>query len=435
MKISLLTVFPDLFEKFFDTSIIGRARQQGLITCNVMSFFSLVAPKERIDAPTFGHGSGLLIKPEVIEKGIEHAQNASGKAFKVFFSPQGKKLTQPLLRDIAKKVQETQHLLLVCSRYEGMDERVEQEYADEVLSLGDYVLMGGDLPAMVFLEGLLRLVPGIVGKQESVEHESFSGPFVDYPEYTQPVTWHGKTVPEVLRSGNHAAMQAWRHDQATSKTVLQHYDWLRTSPLSIEDKKRAARFIPPHYCALMHTDVLLPDSRVGTTSVTSLDIHDIARSARTYGLKKYFIVTPLHDQQKLVTTLLDFWQKGTGITYNPQRHNALSSVELAAQLDEVIGTITQIHGVPPLIIATSARTEEHERIITYADQGKVWQHNRPVLFVFGTGKGLSPELLARCDYLLGPLCGLSDFNHLSVRSAAAIIFDRWLGLNPLRAPE
>ena len=183
----------------------------------------------------------------------------------------------------------------------------------------------------------------------------------------------------------------------------------------------------------MHDQVMLPHDQVGTTSVTSLDIHDIARSACTFGIKRYFLVTPLLDQQRIVERLLEFWKTGVGVAYNPHRHQAVKQVELADSLNQVIAAIEEKEGKSPLLVATSARYHDEgfgHKIITYFEQKRVWQADRPVLLLFGTGHGIAPEVLERCDYLLVPIEGFSDFNHLSVRSAVAIILDRWLGINP-----
>ncbi len=430
MNISILSVFPELYESFLNTSLIKRAQDQGLITCSRNSFFSFVQPKERIDGPVFGHSSGMVIKPEVVQRAIAEREKQAGKAFKIFFSPHGKKIDQPLLGTLAAMMQNIDHLMLVAGRYEGMDARIEEEYADLILSVGDFVVMGGDIPAMLFLEGLLRLLPGVVGKKESIEHESFSGPFLDYPSYTTPVVWEKREVPAVLRSGNHAAIEQWQEQTAAQKTVLTHFDWLKSHAMNEDQKQLAHSCIPSHYIALLHDEIVLPHNIVGTTSVTSMDIHDIARSAKTYGLKNYSIVTPLIDQQKIVRTLLDFWQEGHGIDYNKQRHEAIKSVTLCSTLDEVIAFIEEQEGKKPLLISTSARSLKHQNLITYQDQDYVWQEQRPVLFIFGTGKGLAQQVIDRCDYLLLPLKGFTDFNHLSVRSAVAVILDRWLGIQP-----
>jgi tRNA (guanine37-N1)-methyltransferase len=431
VNVSLLTVFPELYDVFLKTSLMGRSQEKSLVAYDVVSYFSYVKPKERIDAPTFGPGPGMLLRPDLVEKFILEKEAQHGKAFKVFFSPQGKKLDQRLLQKIAHKAQETQHLMLLPARYEGMDARVEEEYADLVVSLGDYVIMAGDLPAMILLEGVMRLLPGVVGNKESIERESFSGPFVDYPEYTAPVMWKNREVPEIIRSGDHGRIAQWRQEKAAEKTAMSHFDWLRAASTTPAQRALAQKFIPSHHCVLMHDEIVLPgDQVVGTTSVTSLDIHDIARSACTYGIKNYFIVTPLLDQKKIVERLLSFWKTGIGVDYNKHRHQAVSAVTLLDSLNDVVAALEQAEGKKPLLIATSARSQEQGAPrITYFDQERVWQEKRPVLFIFGTGHGLAPSVIERCDFLLLPVEGLSDFNHLSVRSAAAIIFDRWLGLN------
>jgi len=331
---------------------------------------------------------------------------------------------------LVSQIKNAGHVMLIPARYEGMDARVESVYADAVISLGDFVLMGGDLPAMALIEGMLRLVPGVVGKEESVADESFSGPFVDYPVYTEPVEWRGQKVPDVIRSGNHAAMTTWRQQQAIEKTVKHHFTWLRSQQLSAQEKLKVHNYIPKHYVALMHADVLIGEDRQrGVTSVTSIDVHDIARSSTTYGVQQFFIVTPLKDQQRIVGTLLDFWQKGIGVEYNRGRHEAVDRVRLKNTLDDVISAIEAHEGKKPIIITTSAGSHEHANLISYTDQQQVWAHERPVLLIFGTGKGLAPSVIQQSDYLLFPIHGFTAFNHLSVRSAVAIVLDRWLGIH------
>lgn len=431
MKVSVLTLFSDLYKPFFETSLMKRAEENGLLNYSLDSIFQYVDPKHRIDASTFGHQSGMLIRPEVIEKAIDTAEQQRGKAYKIFLSPQGKKLDQKLVKQLWKRVEKQQHLLFFASRYEGIDARVEEEYADEVISVGDFVTMGGDLPAMILMEALFRYMPGIVGKQESVEKDSFSGPFVDHPEYTKPVVWKGKEVPEILRSGNHKAIQEWQEQKAAEKTVLEHFDWLRSCSMTEKEIALAKSFMPSHYVALMHADMLLKEGRIGTTSITTLDMHDIARSCTTYGIKNYFIVSPLQDQKQIAQTVLDFWrEEKVGGEYNKDRHHALNGVVLQNDLDEVIAEIEKKEGKKPIIIGTTARTtDDAYDWISYHDQTKAWGHGRPVLFLFGTGHGMSQKLLDRCDYMLHPVRGFTTFNHLSVRSAVAVVLDKWLGFS------
>jgi len=429
MNISIVSVVPEIYKSFFQASLLQKAQEKRVLHIDLDYFFSFVGSKERIDAPIYGPGAGMLIRPEVVEKAIETKERLYGKSFKIFFSPQGKKLDQRLVQDIAQKALACGHLMLLPARYEGMDARVEEYYADEIISVGDFVLMGGDLAAMTLLEATARYIPGVVGKEESVTEESFTGAFVEYPHYTEPVVWKGMQVPEILRSGNHAAIENWRMQQAAKRTVFGHFDWLRASDMTEKEREFAKEYIPHHYCALLHEQVLIgPEKKNGTTSITSLDLHDIARSARTYGLKGYFVVTPLSDQQKIVHRLLEFWHT-EGQTYNKERHEAIKLVEVIGNLDDAIAIIEAKEGCKPLIIATSARAVGHANLISFYDQQRAWVKKRPVLFILGTGKGLDEEVIQGTDFLLKPIEGFSDFNHLSVRSAAAIIFDRWLGIN------
>lgn len=431
MKISIVTLFPELYTPFLQTSLLRRADEKGIVKFDVASMLDVCAPKERVDAPTFGHGPGMLIRPEVVERAVEAQEHKHGTAFKIFFSPHGKKITQPLLQTLYEKIQSKGgHCMTIAARYEGIDARAEEYYADEVVSIGDFVLMGGDVPAMMLLEGLLRFCPGVVGREESVQEDSFSGPFVDYPHYSAPVEWKGMKVPDVIRSGDHAALAAWRQKMSLERTVYHHFDWLRSQPTTLRERALVREAMPAHYVALMHTGIVLADNESeGTTSVTSIDIHDLARSTKTFGIEHYFVVTPLEDQKKIVGRLLEFWQEGAGVTYREHRHEALRSVSCVDSLAQVVTEIERREGKKPLIIATSAKEVAEEKNITYYDQERVWAEKRPILIIFGTGNGLGPTILSQCDYVLMPLEGFSAFNHLSVRSAAAIVLDRWLGIN------
>lgn len=435
MKVSVLSVFPHLYHDFLETSLVKRARESGTISFDVAGFSDFCKPKERIDGPTVGHGSGMAIRPEVVQRAVDGLEQKHGKAYRIVLTPQGKKLDQVKTVELAQVFQEHDHVMLLAGRYEGIDARAQTHYADLEISIGDYVLMGGDLPAMVLLEAVLRHIPGVVGKDDSVKKDSFSGAFIDFPTYTTPPReWKGRAVPEVLLSGNHAEIDAWRQEISASWTVREHFEWLRTHCTQSQEKKIAARHIPPHYIALLHDEVIVQQGQVGTSSVTSLDVHDIARSGRTYGIKEYFIVTPLEDQQKIIAKILEFWEHG-GIEYNQQRHEAVKIVSLADSLENAIKKVEEQEGQRPLIIGTSARSVGHAELITYKDQQKIWATGKPILFVFGTAKGLAPQVLERCDYLLIPVEGFSDFNHLSVRSAVAIILDRWLGINLNHLPK
>lgn len=444
MKISIITVFPEIHEPFIAASLLGKAIEKGVLSCNVIRLSSLVPPKERIDEPTAGPGAGMIIKPVLMQKAIDQAEQQYGPGVKIFFSPQGVKLDQRVLRQLSKELfsqpQEVSevsseatlkndHLILICSRYEGIDARVEEHYADLVLSIGDYVLMGGDIPAQVFLEGILRLLPGIVGKQASVEEDSFSGALLDHPEYGLPVEWEGKKIPDIVLSGNHAKIEAWRKEEACKKTLKKRFDWFITNSPTEEQVAYARSVIPRHYLAVMHTQIVLKGGQIGESSIASLDIHDVARSCATYGIEQFFIVSPLKDQRSILDTFLGFWRSQEGMEYNQSRFKSMQIVEPISSLTDVIEAIRAKEGKEPLIIATSAKQHNNVPAIDYHCQSMIWDYDRPILFIFGTGQGLADVVLDRCDYLLLPIYGLSSYNHLSVRAAVSIILDRWLGLD------
>ena len=416
MKISVITVFPELYRAFIKTSLIARAIENKLIELNLVRFSDMCEPKDRIDTPTCGPGSGMVLKPKVIAKAIGHCEEQYGPGYKIFFSPQGENLNQKQLRKFADSVLQKEltvktnenmkfsdediHIILVCARYEGIDERVEQYYADSIFSIGDYVLMGGDLPAQVFLEGFLRYIPRVVGKKESVEKDSFSGPFFDYPQYGLPVEWNGIKIPQIVQSGNHESIEQWRIATACKKTLRYRFDWVRQSFLSQDEKKTCKSNIPNHYVALMHSDVVVRGNNGGHTSVTSLDLHDIARSSATYGVENVFMVTELEDQRSIMQEFLNFWLSKKGIEYNSSRFEAVKKVIPIKSFEKVKLFIKEKDGAEPIIITTSAKQYGYAKAIDYFSQGKVWECNRPILFVFGTGQGLNEKILKQSDYLL-----------------------------------
>jgi tRNA (guanine37-N1)-methyltransferase len=435
MKISIATLFPALYNDFLKTSIIGKAINSNLVSVNLINIIELFNSdesnlKKRVDSPIVGHGSGMLLGVDIVQKAYEKNLLERGeKPFTIFFSPHGRVIDQNNIKDLLKRIG-NKNLLLFSGRYEGFDRRAEEFYADEILSIGNYVLMGGDLPIMVFMEAMLRLIPNVIGKKDSVENDSFEGAYIDHPSYAAPQNWMGFEIPDVLKSGNHLEIIKWKKRESFKRTVSKHFNWWRKWNTKIEERQEIKKFIPNHYCALLHNDVMMPDGRKGESSVTSIDIHDIARSSATYGIKKYFIVTRLESQKKLVQTFLNFWQNGNGLDYNQSRAFALNSVSCVSEINEVISEVEKIEGVKPICIVTSSRREvSHDKMINYFDHEKIWEKKRPIIFVFGTSHGISKEVMDFCDYKLIPIEGFEKFNFLSVRSAAAIIFDRWLGIN------
>jgi tRNA (guanine37-N1)-methyltransferase len=221
MKIDVLTLFPAMFAGPLDESIIKRARQAGLLDLQLWNLRDWAHDRHKtVDDRPFGGGPGMLLKPEPIFEAVE--QLATEKTHVVLLSPSGRTFNQAIARDMTQH----DHLLLVTGHYEGFDERIREHLADDELSIGDYVLTNGALPAMVVIDTVARLIPGVLGHDESAADESFSTGMLEYPHYTRPAEFRGMKVPEVLLSGNHAEIAKWRGEQAHLRTRQRRPDLL-----------------------------------------------------------------------------------------------------------------------------------------------------------------------------------------------------------------
>ncbi len=260
MQIDIVTIFPDFFRGPLDYGIIRRAQEAGLVKITVHDLRAFAHDRHRtVDDRPFGGGEGMVLKPEPIFECIEamgiapRDQRAAGKQSVVLLSAQGKRFDQKLANELVA----VERLALICGRYEGVDERVGQFLADRELSVGDYVLSGGELGAAVIVDCITRLIPGAVGNEASTQQESFtssglqpgegpdstcaSGGLLDYPHYTRPADFRGMEVPEVLASGNHEQIRRWRRSSALEKTLRNRPDLLNDVALSAEDKELLAR--------------------------------------------------------------------------------------------------------------------------------------------------------------------------------------------------
>jgi len=221
MKIDVLTLFPGMFPGPLDESIIKRACESGRLQLGVHDLRDYTHDRHRtVDDRPFGGGPGMLLKPEPLFEAVEALRGEKTRV--ILTSPAGRPFRQEIARELAGE----KHLLLVCGSYEGFDERVRQSLADDEISIGDYVLTNGALPAMVIVDAVTRLLPGVLGDDESSQDESFSGCLLEYPQYTRPAEFRGMNVPEVLLSGDHAAIEKWRREQATVQTRQRRPDLL-----------------------------------------------------------------------------------------------------------------------------------------------------------------------------------------------------------------
>ncbi|MDD8021183.1 MAG: tRNA (guanosine(37)-N1)-methyltransferase TrmD [Acidobacteriota bacterium] len=233
MRFDIITIFPGIFESLFAAGIIKKAQDKGMIEIQVHNLRDYTADKYRqVDDRPYGGLEGMVFKPEPVFKAVESIRQP-GRSLVCLLTPQGELFNSKL----AEKLATYRQVVLVCGRYEGVDERVSEYLVDEEISIGDYVLSGGELAAAVVVEAVSRFVPGVVGREESVRHDSFSTGLLDFPQYTRPRDFLGHKVPSVLFSGDHQKIARWRLKMALEKTLAKRPDILKSRKLSEEEKK------------------------------------------------------------------------------------------------------------------------------------------------------------------------------------------------------
>ena len=239
MNYHVLSLFPEMIENGMNTSITGRAITKGLLSLEAINIRDFAFNKhQKVDDYPYGGGAGMLMQAEPVYLSYESiAERIGRKPRVIFLTPQGKTFNQ----DMAKEFALEEDLVFLCGHYEGIDERVLEEIVTDYVSIGDYVLTGGELPAMVMMDSISRMVPGVLNNQESGETESFSGNLLEYPQYSRPEEWHGKKVPEVLLSGHHANVDKWRREQSIIRTAKWRPDLLPKADLTNKEWNEVRR--------------------------------------------------------------------------------------------------------------------------------------------------------------------------------------------------
>ena len=235
MRIDIITLFPEMCDTVLDESIIGRARKKGAVELNCHQLRDFAFDKHRrVDDTTYGGGMGMLMKAEPIALCFESLCEKLGKKpHFIYMSPKGRVLTQQRVRELS----ELENIAILCGHYEGVDQRVLDMYVDEEISVGDYVLTGGELPALILTDAVCRMLPGVLSEDICFEDESHYSGMLEYPQYTKPYEWRGIEVPEVLMSGHHANIEKWRHEHSLLETARLRPDMLEKLELSEKDRK------------------------------------------------------------------------------------------------------------------------------------------------------------------------------------------------------
>ena len=236
MKINIITIFPDMFTAPFNHSIMKRAQEKKLLTIETVNPRDFAQDKHQmVDDYPFGGGAGMVLKPEPMFAAVESLKT-SGKKRVLLMCPSG----QPFTQEKAKELAQYDELIFLCGHYEGFDARITDNLVDEAISIGDYVLTGGEIPAMVVIDAVARMLNGVLGSGESAIGDSFYNGLLEYPQYTRPREFRGMSVPEILLSGDHAKIKKWRHNESLKKTFLSRPDLLEKTTLSADDKKYLA---------------------------------------------------------------------------------------------------------------------------------------------------------------------------------------------------
>lgn len=237
MKIDILTLFPEMFQGPFDTSIIKRAREKGLISIEFINIRDFSRNKHRtVDDTPYGGGAGMVIAPEPVFEAMDYISrqcNGSPPGRVILMCPTGSPFSQELAKELARE----DHLVIICGHYEGFDERIREGLVTDEVSIGDYVLTGGEIPAMVVVDAVARLVPGVLGEKASAEEDSFYNGLLEYPHYTRPRNYRGMEVPEVLTGGNHERIRRWRRKESLIRTLVRRPDLLKSGVLSSQDRE------------------------------------------------------------------------------------------------------------------------------------------------------------------------------------------------------
>jgi tRNA (guanine37-N1)-methyltransferase len=421
LRFTVITIFPQMLDSALGHSILRKAQEKDLIKVDVLDLRNYATDRHRTtDDSPYGGGQGMVMKPEPLVTAIEDIRGKTGGARVILLTPRGQVFSQQNAHRLAQE----KELVLICGRYEGIDERVGA-FVDEEISIGDYTLSGGEPAAYVIIDAVSRLVPGVLGNEDSAADESFVDGLLEYPQYTRPEDFRGMKVPQVLISGDHQRIASWRREKSVEITRERRPDLLAGAAVRTVAKAQAPEIKFPVYVALLHYPVYDKNGQIVTTAVTNMDIHDIARSGCTYGLSGFFVVTPVKALQKLALKIIEHWEVGYGSEYNATRKEALALVRICDTLDDAIIVIERETGLKPTLVATSARATGN-RTSFEALRDMVNKEARPILILFGTGWGLTETILLQSDFVLEAIAGRGDYNHLSVRSAAAIILDRLL---------
>ena len=429
MIFNILSDFRELIKPSLKYGVLSKAIKRKKIKVNIFSYSDYLNDSDRMDDKQFGGEPGMVIKYKNASKAINAIKKSNPGTKVIFLTPKGKRLDN----NLAKEMSKMGNISIICGRYEGFDERIIEQYADLEVSIGDYIVSGGEYPAVILMDSVSRMINGVVGNKDSVKNDSLNDSLLKHPVYTRPAKLKVGKVPKLLTTGNHKRIKEFNRQESILSTLKRREDLLEASNLKLEEREFLRKIKKDSiksnaYLALVHYPIQNIKGEVIKTSLTNLDIQDIARTCMSYGIKKYYITHPVKEQRELAKNVLDYWQKGINIKNDSTKHKALENIEIRNSISDAIKAIKKIHGKRPKIVATDGRIMHN--MVNYSDiRRNLDTDDSPYLFLFGTGWGLTKEVLDNADYILKPVGSYYEYNHLSVRSAVAIILDRIFGCN------
>jgi tRNA (guanine37-N1)-methyltransferase len=428
-RFTVVSILPEIVDGALAAGVVGRARVAGGLAVGFVNPRDFTHDRHRsVDDTPYGGGPGMVMRCEPLAAAID----AAGAGHRVFLGPSGAPLNQATVRRLAA----LDHVVLVCGRYEGVDQRVLDACIDEEISLGDFVLTGGELGAACVIDAVARFLPGVLGDAASADDESFAAGLLEYPHYTRPAVFRERPIPAILAGGNHEAIRRWRRGEALGRTARRRPALYAGHRLDKLDRTLAAAagldVAARTALALVHHPVHDRTGAVVTSAVTNLDVHDLARTARTFGLASYHVVTPVESQRAKAEHIAAAWQelaadtgpRGPGGGHDG-RAAALRTIRTAPAVADVVAALAAEYGQAPRVVATSAdpaRFPTARRLTGDALLRALYDApGQPLLLLFGTGWGLADGELPQVTDLLPPIESRTGWNHLSVRSAAAIV--------------
>ncbi|CAM2061266.1 tRNA (guanine-N(1)-)-methyltransferase [Desulfovibrionales bacterium] len=432
MRFTICSLFPNFFDSPLTCGLMARARKSGLLKVELVNPRDFTAGRHhRVDDRPYGGGPGMVMLLDPLVRALE---SLSEPGHILTLTPRGR----PFIQADAVRLVHSSAITVVCGRYEGVDERLGELFPVEPVSVGDFVLNGGEAAALCVLEAVARLLPNYMGHETAAEEESFSAGLLEYPHYTRPARYRGLVVPAVLQSGNHADVATWRREASLISTWRERPELLAAAQLTsadfetlrrLETESERVRLGRNLHVFLIHYQVQDDCEKNMPLFLTNLDVHDIITFIDIYELGGYWLVMPIENQQQFAQRLLDNWTASLAGIRNHDYTVPLSRLHVAPDIGVAMAGVVEAAGERPLVVATGAsvgRKDWRGTMLTPTGL-RCELERRPVALFLGMGSGLARSVLAGADEFLAPVRGLRTYNHLSVRSAAAIIIDRILG--------